>query len=154
MVQALADQGLRLAVAESLTGGLVLAALTDVPGSSQAIVGGVVAYDVAVKVSVLGVDAALLERCGPVDPQVASQMARGVRELLDADLGVATTGEAGPDSATGKPVGLFYAALDGATDSHVVSRLVSGDRTRIRDAAVEAALDLVRQAVVGDQASR
>ena len=101
LIAALADRGVTVATAESLTGGLVCAALTAAPGSSAVVRGGVVAYDVAVKSQVLGVDADLLARLGAVHPDVALQMARGVRRVVGADYGVATTGAAGPDPDPG-----------------------------------------------------
>ncbi|MFZ0573475.1 MAG: competence/damage-inducible protein A, partial [Candidatus Cybelea sp.] len=101
------SQRRRLAIAESCTGGRIAAALTSVPGSSQSFVGAVVAYDNAVKISQLGVDANTLERNGAVSEEVAREMARGARARLGADVALATTGVAGPDGGTAeKPVGL------------------------------------------------
>ncbi len=89
--------GIRLAVAESLTGGLVAASLVSVPGASLAFTGAIVAYDTSLKASLLGVDSSLLQRVGPVDAQVARQMAAGARAACgEAEVGVATTGVAGP----------------------------------------------------------
>lgn len=105
--------GQTLAVAESLTGGLVAAEITAVPGASQAFRGSVTAYATVLKHEVLGVDASLLERNGAVDPTVAAQMAEGVRTVLGADWGLATTGVAGPDMQDGKPVGTVYVAVAG-----------------------------------------
>jgi nicotinamide-nucleotide amidase len=98
----LRERGLTLAVAESLTGGALCDAFVSVPGASAVLRGAVVAYATPVKASVLGVDAALLEREGPVHPDVARAMADGVRRVLavdgrPADVGVATTGVAGPE---------------------------------------------------------
>ena len=105
LVAALTARGLTVAVAESLTGGGVTAAVVDVPGASRVLRGGVVAYATELKAALLGVDADLLARTGPVHPDVAAQMARGVRSRLDADLGLATTGVAGPGRPGGAPAG-------------------------------------------------
>ncbi|UNS99353.1 nicotinamide-nucleotide amidohydrolase family protein [Streptomyces tubbatahanensis] len=109
----LTERGQTLAVAESLTGGLVAAELTAVPGASRAFLGSVTAYAAALKRDVLGVDGALLEERGAVDPEVARQMAQGVRTALGADWGVATTGVAGPEPQDGQPVGTVYVAVAG-----------------------------------------
>ena len=96
LLSAAQERGLTLAVAESLTGGGVVSALVGVPGASAVVVGGVVAYATRIKSQLLGVDRGRLERTGPVDGEVAEQMARGVARLMGADLGLATTGVAGP----------------------------------------------------------
>jgi nicotinamide-nucleotide amidase len=140
VLAALAAKRWTIAVAESLTGGLVAAAIVDVPGASTAMRGGVVAYATDVKRDVLGVDGALLASQGPVDAAVATQMAEGVRRLLGADVGIATTGVAGPDPQDGKPVGTVCIAVvtpDAASSS---STVFAGDRTAIRSAATESAL--------------
>lgn len=109
----LTERGETLAVAESLTGGLIAAELTAVPGASRAFLGSVTAYATRLKRDVLGVDGALLEERGAVDPEVARQMAQGVRTALGADWGVATTGVAGPEPQDGQPVGTVYVAVAG-----------------------------------------
>ena len=139
----LAGRGDTLAIAESLTGGMLSSALTSVPGSSAVVRGCVVAYATDVKSRLLGVDAGLLARLGPVDAEVAGQMARGVRMAMDATYGVATTGEAGPHSASGRPVGTVHVAVDGPAGVHVVSLQAAGGREQVRAAAVDAALDLL-----------
>ncbi|WP_233548719.1 CinA family protein [Galactobacter valiniphilus] len=100
--------GLTVATAESLTAGLVAATIADVPGASAVLRGGVVSYAVEVKASVLGVDAAWLAEHGPVDPRVAEEMAAGAARVCDADLGVSTTGVAGPEPHGGRAVGTVY----------------------------------------------
>ncbi|WP_238999458.1 CinA family protein, partial [Segeticoccus rhizosphaerae] len=97
LIGRLAAAGLTVATAESLTGGLVAARLTDVPGASEVVRGGVVAYALEVKAEVLGVDAALLDQRGAVDAEVAQQMATGVRQRLRSTYGLAVTGLADPD---------------------------------------------------------
>ena len=113
VLRLLTVKGETLAVAESLTGGLVAAELAAVPGASKAFRGSVTAYATDLKRDVLGVDAALLDRRGAVDPQVAAQMAAGVRKVLGADWGIATTGVAGPEPQDGQPVGTVFVAVDG-----------------------------------------
>jgi nicotinamide-nucleotide amidase len=107
----LAERGQSVAVAESLTGGLLAAALTSVPGASAAFRGGVVTYATDLKAAVLGVPADLLARHGAVHPDVAAAMAAGVRRLMGAAVGAATTGVAGPDPADDQPVGTVYIAV-------------------------------------------
>lgn len=110
-VRLLTAHGRTVAVAESLTGGLVIAALVGVPGASKVVRGGVVAYMSDLKSSLLGVDRELLARVGAVDADVAVAMARGVAVRLGADYGLATTGVAGPDPLDGRPVGRVFTAL-------------------------------------------
>ncbi|MDJ1130932.1 CinA family protein [Streptomyces iconiensis] len=129
----LAARGETLAVAESLTGGLVAAEITSVPGASRVFRGSVTTYATELKRDVLGVDGALLEERGAVDAEVARQMARGVREALGADWGIATTGVAGPEPQDGQPVGTVYVAVAGPGTPAVGERLGlegsrSGDR--------------------------
>ena len=149
VVEALAARGLTVATAESLTGGLIVGALTAVPGASAVVRGGVVAYATDVKVSTLGVDAALVARVGAVDPDVAAQMAVGVASLLGADLAVACTGVAGPDPQDGHAPGEVYVAVWSKGES-VVERLdLAGTRDQVRAATVDRALALLLRIVVG-----
>ncbi len=136
-------RGETVAVAESLTGGLLAAALTGVPGASAAFRGGVVAYAADLKASLLGVSPDLLGRYGAVHPEVARQMASGVSRQLGATAGVATTGVAGPDPADGQPVGTVFIAvcLRGTTGGQALT--LTGDRQEIRDATVRSALELL-----------
>ncbi|MEV6319013.1 nicotinamide-nucleotide amidohydrolase family protein [Streptomyces sp. NPDC051776] len=140
----LVDRGETVAVAESLTGGLVAAALTAPAGASRAFLGSVTAYATGVKRDLLAVDGALLAERGAVDPVVAGQMAAGVRRLLGADWGVGTTGVAGPDSQDGKPVGRVYIAVAGPSGPARSRELgLDGDRAGIRSSSVSAALELL-----------
>ncbi|NYI03064.1 CinA family protein [Allostreptomyces psammosilenae] len=141
--------GATLAVAESLTGGLLAAAITEVPGASAAFRGSVTAYATDVKDRVLAVPGGLLSVRGAVDPDVAAAMAEGVRVLLDADWAVATTGVAGPDEQDGKPVGTVYVAVAGPSGMRVTGAVFPGDRAEIRRATVERALGLLREALRG-----
>ncbi len=144
VLAALEARGRTVAVAESLTGGLVVAGLTAVPGASRTVRGSVTAYATEVKRDVLGVDGRLLDECGAVDAEVARQMARGVRTLLTADWGIATTGVAGPDPQDGKAVGTVFVAVDGPDGSGSVRELsLDGDRTGIRTESVRAVLALL-----------
>ena len=136
-------QGFTVAVAESLTGGLLAAAITSVPGASQVFRGSVTAYATDIKASVLGVDADLLAREGAVDAEVARQMAEGVRRLFGATVGLATTGVAGPTQQDGKPVGLVYIGYASAGSEPVAEELrLDGDREAIRAQTVRNALAL------------
>ncbi|MFN8044828.1 MAG: CinA family protein [Dermatophilaceae bacterium] len=153
LIASLRDRGLTIATAESLTGGLVCAALTDVPGASAVVRGGVVGYATDAKASVLGVDPDVLGRRGAVDPEVARQMAAGVCRVLASDVGVSTTGVAGPDAQDGQPVGTVHIAVSMAGSTRVSSLLLHGDRPAIRRATVVAALDLVSR-VLDDTAER
>jgi len=145
LVARLTAAGQTVAVAESLTGGLVCAALTEVAGASVVVRGGVVAYASDLKAQVLGVDEALLAQAGAVDPGVAEQMAAGVRSLTGATYGLATTGVAGPDPTDGKPVGTVYVALVGLGSSRVRALALTGDRAGIRDQTLRAALMLLAE---------
>jgi nicotinamide-nucleotide amidase len=146
-LRALERRGETLAVAESLTGGLVAAALTAVPGASRVFRGSVTAYATELKRDVLGVDGGLLADRGAVDPLVAESMAQGVRSRLGADWGLATTGVAGPDPQDGKPVGTVYVAAAGPFGVSVAALGLAGDRAAIRGATVTAALELLVDAV-------
>ena len=145
LVARLTAAGQTVAVAESLTGGLVCAALTEVAGASVVVRGAVVAYASDLKAQVLGVDEALLAQAGAVDPGVAEQMAAGVRSLTGATYGLATTGVAGPDPTDGKPVGTVYVALVGLGSSRVRALALTGDRAGIRDQTLRAALMLLAE---------
>jgi len=139
------SQGLTLATAESCTGGLVAARLTSVPGSSDVVLGGIVAYANAVKTAELGVASGILETYGAVSAETAEAMARGGRERLGADVAVSVTGIAGPDGGTPeKPVGLVFVHVEGPSGG--VGREVNfpGDRHAIRTRSVVVALHLVR----------
>ncbi|MES1212324.1 MAG: nicotinamide-nucleotide amidohydrolase family protein [Leifsonia sp.] len=145
VVAELTRRGMTIAVAESLTGGLVVAELVGVPGASAVVRGGVVAYATELKSTLLGVDAELLARNSPIDPEVARQMAEGVRWRLGhdgapADIGFATTGVAGPDPQDGHPVGEVWLGL--AADGRVQARglTIGGDRASIRAVTVSESL--------------
>lgn len=136
--------GLSIATAESLTGGGLVARLVDVPGASHVVRGGVCTYAVDTKASVLGVSESRLTLTGPVDEQVARQMAAGVRSLFGASIGLSTTGVAGPGPADGFPAGTVHIAC--AHPAGVEHRLLhlEGDRAQVRAGAIDAALTLLR----------
>jgi nicotinamide-nucleotide amidase len=139
-------EGLRLATAESITGGMIGARITGVPGASESFLGGVVAYSNEVKTSELGVAPDLLAAHGAVSAEVAAAMARGARKRLGADVAVAVTGIAGPGGATpGKPVGLVYLHAEGPDGGAAWTFEYSTDRAAIRARSVVAALHLVRR---------
>ncbi|MFF5900112.1 CinA family protein [Streptomyces argenteolus] len=144
VLRRLQERGETLAVAESLTGGLVAAELTSVPGASRAFRGSVTAYATSLKRDVLGVDGALLAERGAVDADVAGAMAAGVRRVLGADWGVSTTGVAGPDAQDGKPVGTVFVAVCGPGGVQNVAELrLNGGRADIRKESVRSLLELL-----------
>nr|WP_202502102.1 CinA family protein [Streptomyces sp. SID5785] len=157
----LRERGETLAVAESLTGGLVAAELVAVPGASKALRGSVTAYATELKHLILGVDARLLDAHGAVHPEVALQMADGVRTALGADWGIATTGVAGPEPQDGRPVGTVYVAAVGpageafagqrnfAGSRKVLELRLNGDRAEIRRESVRSVLGLLVEELVG-----
>lgn len=141
-------RGQTLATAESCTGGLVGAALTDRPGSSRWYLGGGVAYSNALKTRLLGVPPEMLAAHGAVSAQTAQAMANGVRKSAESDFAVAVTGIAGPAGGTPeKPVGLVYLAVAGPQGTAVFQHRFAGTRAEIRAAAVDAALRHVLDAL-------
>jgi PncC family amidohydrolase len=144
VLELLVARGETVATAESLTGGLLASAITDVPGASRAFVGGVVSYATRVKVSVLDVPAAVVETHGVVSEECALAMAHGVRRRLDATWGVATTGVAGPDTQEGRPAGTVWVAVAGPGVVRARLLALDGDRRAIREASCEAAVSLLR----------
>ncbi|MEU7564778.1 CinA family protein [Streptomyces fradiae] len=148
VLRLLAERDQTLAVAESLTGGLVAAELTSVPGASRVFLGSVTAYATPLKRDLLGVDGELLARRGAVDAEVALQMARGVRSRLGASWGVATTGVAGPEPQDGQPVGTVYVAVCGppgcpAEAGRTAALRLDGGRAEIRGESVRSVLELL-----------
>ena len=159
LVRLLTVRGETLAVAESLTGGLVAAEITGVPGASRVFRGSITAYATELKHRLLGVDATLLDQRGAVDPQVAGQMAAGVRKVLGADWGIATTGVAGPDPQDGQPVGTVFVAVDGpltgragsAGGGKVEALRLNGGRAEIRMESVRSVLAVLLEQLAGEQ---
>jgi len=138
------DHGWTLATAESCTGGLLASRITDVPGASEVFCGGVVAYNNAMKMSLLGVGEEVLRAHGAVSPETAAAMAEGACKCLGADLAAGVTGIAGPGGGTTeKPVGLVYIAVAGADGTRVARHEFSGCRAEVKAQSVEAALAML-----------
>ncbi len=144
LIARLDRRGETLATAESLTGGLIGAALTSVPGASRVYRGGVISYATDLKAVLAGVEPATLAAVGAVAAETAAEMARGVAERCSADYGLAVTGVAGPDPQDGHPVGQVFVglAVPGAS-ARVVEHRLPGDRPSIRTGTVVAALTLL-----------
>jgi nicotinamide-nucleotide amidase len=143
VIRLLTLSGETVAAAESLTGGLVAAALTDVPGASNAFRGGVVAYATELKAQLLGVDVGILKKHGPVYAPVAAAMAEGVRNRLGATIGVSTTGVAGPGPQDGHPAGTVHVAVSLVGDTVVRTMALAGNRDEVRRLTVERVLGLL-----------
>jgi nicotinamide-nucleotide amidase len=143
ILELMRGRGQTLAVAESLTGGLICAAVSAVPGASAVLRGGIVAYATELKARLLGVPQALLDTHGPVHPSVAAAMADGARVRLGATFAVATTGVAGPEPQGEQPVGTVHFAVSTDGDTVVRTVALSGDRAEIRERTVVASLGLL-----------
>ena len=151
VIDTLAARHQMIATAESCTGGLIAATLTEIAGSSAAVYGGFVTYANRAKIELIGVEEELIERWGAVSESVARAMAEGARETAEVDVAVAVTGIAGPGGGSAdKPVGLVYLACATATGTRVIERRF-GDigRQGVREATVQAALDLVLESLEG-----
>jgi nicotinamide-nucleotide amidase len=148
VLQRLRERGLRIAVAESCTGGMLGMRLTAIPGSSDVVDGGTIAYANAVKVRELGVREATLAAHGAVSEETAREMASGVRERFGVDVGVSITGVAGPGGGTPeKPVGTVCLAVDLRGEVRSVRTTTIGDRKEMRQRSAQTALNLVRRAL-------
>ncbi|MDR0626176.1 MAG: CinA family protein [Bifidobacteriaceae bacterium] len=148
LVQLLRAHGLTVATAESLTGGLVSAVIVDVPGASDVLRGAVVAYANEIKRDVLGVDAELLAERGAINATTAAQMAVGIRNLMGSDVGISTTGVAGPDPADGVQPGTAYVACSWARDDPAIRALrLEGTRAQVRTQVVTRALELAHATI-------
>ncbi|MCA1193316.1 CinA family protein [Saccharopolyspora sp. 6V] len=137
----LRDRGETVATAESLTAGLLAVTLTDVPGASDVVRGGLIVYATDLKERLAGVDAELLTRGGAVQPAVAEQLATGARERCAATWGVGLTGVAGPDPQDGAEPGTVHLGFAGPNGTNVLSTKLAGDRAGVRAAAVRVALE-------------
>jgi nicotinamide-nucleotide amidase len=145
----LSERQQTIAVAESLTGGLIEDKLTDIPGSSHYFIGGVVAYSNEIKISQLGVQEGSLVEHGAVSEEVAGEMAAGIRKRFQVDLGLATTGIAGPTGATEtKPIGLVYIGVADPSQVRVKKFNFGGDRQIVKQRAAQAALEMARRAIL------
>lgn len=153
VLEEMAQRRMTLAVAESLTGGLVCSRIVEVPGASRVLRGGVVAYANAVKARVCGVDPALLADQGPVDPEVVQTMAMRTAQMMGADVGIGTTGVAGPDPQGGKPVGTVFIAVvtPGPGLDLVRGFNFAGDREQIRERTVAETFRMLCEVVRGGE---
>lgn len=144
VTQALKEKKRTLATAESCTGGLMAARLTDLEGTSEIFVGSVVSYHNSVKENLLGVSHSTLQTMGAVSEDTAVQMAQGVRECIKTDYGVGITGIAGPGGGTPeKPVGLVYISVAGPEGGAVTRNVFPGDRTQVREQSVAKAFSML-----------
>lgn len=142
------EKGLTLGTAESCTGGLVCGSITDIAGSSDALVGGIVSYANEVKENVLGVPDAVLATVGAVSEETARAMAEGARRVLGADIAVSTTGVAGPGGGSAeKPVGTVWFGIAAPAGTQAFLKHFDGDRTAVRSQAVAFALGLLEEAL-------
>lgn len=147
LVKGLQDQGLTLALAESLTGGALTATFVEIPGVSAVLRGGACTYATDAKASVLGVSGARLTETGPVDGVVAAQMASGACRLFGADVALSTTGVAGPGPSDGKDAGTVWIAIAGALGAEERLLHLEGERDQVRAATIRAALALLGEYV-------
>ena len=151
VVKGLIDKGLTISTAESCTGGLMGKRLTDIPGSSACYIGGAVTYSNEMKMKVLGVSPKTLENFGAVSAETAMEMARGIRKLTGADIGISTTGVAGPGGGSDeKPVGTVYIGLSADGVDKVIKPELrpTSSRQRIRNSSAGSAFDLVRREIL------
>ena len=136
-------RGLTVGCAESLTGGALTSTFVSIPGVSEVLRGGIVSYATDIKASVLGVSRERLEDTGPVDGGVALQMARGICRVLEADVGLSTTGVAGPGPADGHPAGTVWIAIAGVLGEQSRLLHLTGDRAEIREKTIDCVLALL-----------
>lgn len=155
MIEQAIAKGLVIATAESLTAGLLSSTIADTPGASNVLLGGVVSYQDAIKSQLLGVSAQLLASQSAVAPEVATQMAAGIRAKLasatgtnpEKVIGISTTGVAGPASVGVKPVGEVYIGLSSAVGERVYAEHFSGTRAEIRQQVVARAIEILREEI-------
>lgn len=150
--QLLRQKNLTVSVAESCTGGRLGDRITDVPGSSDYFIGGVISYSNAAKVNLLGVDGAVLASKGAVSREIAIQMASGVRRKFRTDIGVGVTGIAGPAGGSrAKPVGLVFIAVCSGTNGTCAKKIFKGSRTSIKRQSAEEAVRLLQNFILKTQ---
>ena len=140
IVETLTKRGEKIAIAESLTGGMLSAALTDVPGTSHIFLGSVIAYSVEIKIRELAVKQATIDRCGVVSEEVAFEMAEGIRSKFGSTWAISTTGVAGPGPSHSIPAGTVWIAIIGPSHREALALALEGDRAAVRLGAVESAL--------------
>lgn len=147
LIRGLQAQGLTVATCESLTGGMICAALVDVPGASRVVRGGLITYQTDTKSLLAGVDAGLIETHGVVSAEVARAMAAGARDALHADIAVSATGMASPGEIGDPPAGTVFVGLASATGVQAVELHLTGDRQAVRQQTVDAAIKLIGQEI-------
>lgn len=147
LIRGLQAQGLTVATCESLTGGMICAALVDVPGASRVVRGGLITYQTDTKSLLAGVDAGLIEAYGVVSAEVARAMASGARDALHADIAVSATGMASPGEIGDPPAGTVFVGLASATGVQAVELHLTGDRQAVRQQTVDAAIKLIGQEI-------
>lgn len=147
LIRGLQAQGLTVATCESLTGGMICAALVDVPGASRVVRGGLITYQTDTKSLLAGVDTGLIETHGVVSAEVARAMASGARDALHADIAVSATGMASPGEIGDPPAGTVFVGLASATGVQAVELHLTGDRQAVRQQTVDAAIKLIGQEI-------
>ena len=147
LIRGLQAQGLTVATCESLTGGMICAALVDVPGASRVVRGGLITYQTDTKSLLAGVDAGLIETHGVVSAEVARAMAAGARDALHADISVSATGMASPGEIGDPPAGTVFVGLASAAGVQAVELHLTGDRQAIRQQTVDTAIKLIGQEI-------
>ena len=150
VIEALRSRGMTLATCESITAGLICGALTEVPGSSHVVRGGLITYATDMKTTLAGVDPGLIEKEGVVSAGVARAMAQGAREVCDADWGIGVSGVAGPGSSGGVPAGTAWLGVVGPRSEAVILLEESGSRAEVRRLVVGRAIDLIKELVSQD----
>ena len=152
LIEMLLEKNATVATAESCTGGLVAARLTSVSGASGAFKYGAVTYCNEAKHCILGVSTETLNEHGAISEETAKEMAEGIRRVMNADIGISVTGNAGPGAAENKPVGLVYIGVSSDRYSAVLKNSFDGDRVSVRNQAADAALELALSAAkkIGD----
>lgn len=150
LVELLIGEKMKLATAESCTGGLIAQKITSVPGASECFDCGVVTYSNEQKRNLLGVSAETLEQYGAVSEQTALEMCKGVKEVADADFGISVTGIAGPGGGTAeKPVGTVWIGICGKNIHKAEKFLFDGDRNQVRESTANTALNMVMEIING-----
>ncbi len=148
LIKKLQEKNLTLAVAESLTGGLVAASLTEIPGASKVFKGSITAYSDEIKINVLNVNKELITNFTSISEQVALEMAINVRKTMKSDIGISTTGVAGPEKSSGFAPGLVFVAISNGDHNMCQKLEITGDRTQIRNQTVQAILQLTLSRLV------
>ena len=148
LIQALTERHLTVATCESLTGGMICAALVDVPGASKVVRGGLITYQTDVKTLLAHVEEGLIAQYGVVSAEVAKAMAKGAREQLHADIAISATGMASPGGEAEPPAGTVFVGLASAKGVRAIPLHLTGDRMSIRQQTVEQAIQAIAEEIV------